>query len=48
MDFLVARWLRMGGGEQQSRAFDIAPNGMVVFGSDDGDHIFLAQGSGSI
>ena len=40
--------LEWGGGEQQSRAFDIAPNGMVVFGSDDGDHIFLAQGSGSI
>ena len=40
--------LEWDGGGQQSRAFDIAPNGMVVFGSDDGDHIFLAQGSGSI
>ena len=30
------------------RALDVAPNGMVAVGSDSGDHIYLASGSGKI
>ena len=42
-----------GGGEWSSqsamvRTVEVAPNGMVVLGADDGDHIYIANGSGKI
>ena len=42
-----------GGGQWSSqsamvRTVEVAPNGMVVLGADDGDHIYIASGSGTL
>tara|TARA_Y100001968_G_scaffold235519_1_gene218689 strand:+ start:985 stop:4962 length:3978 start_codon:yes stop_codon:yes gene_type:complete len=37
-----------GNNDAMVRAIDVAPNGMVALGADDGDHVYIARSSGKI